>query len=179
MNQLLTGIHLVTASVLLVLACAGTAADQPTVRAVLQSVKERKAAPDFSLQDSSGKTVTLKEYRGKVVLLDFWATWCHGCKQEIPWFSEFHKTYGAKGLAVVGVSMDEGGWNVVKPFLAEAHVPYQMLLGNDATAQRYRIQTMPDTYLIDQEGRLAAAYPGGVVDKGNVEANIKALLAKR
>src|SRR3979411_1046543 len=94
-----------------------------SVTAVLQPVKERKPAPDFALKDASGKTVTLKDYRGKVVLLDFWATWCHGCKQEIPWFSEFERTYSAKGFAVVGVSMDEGGWKVLRPFLAETPVP--------------------------------------------------------
>jgi len=59
-------------------------------------------------------------------LLDFWATWCGGCKQEIPWFSELQRTYGPRGFAVVGVSLDEGGWNVLKPFLAENKVPYRM-----------------------------------------------------
>jgi len=162
-------------SVALLLTLAGLAAEQPKVRAVLQPAKDRKPAADFALADASGKTVQLKDYRGKVVLLDFWATWCHGCKQEIPWFSEFQKTYGAKGLAVVGVSLDEGGWKVLKPFLADAHVPYQMVLGDDAIAKRYGIETMPDTFLIDRNGRVAAAYTG-LVDKDDVEANIKALL---
>jgi len=113
------------------------------------------------------------------VILDFWATWCTGCKQEIPWFSEFQGRYRPKGLAVVGVSMDEGGWKVVKPFLAEAHVPYRMLLGDDPTAQRYGIQGLPDTFLIDRQGRLAAAYMAGLVDKDDMEANIKELLSAR
>ena len=172
-------IHLLSASTLL-LTLAGViiAADQPTVRAVLQPEKDRKPASDFALPDAAGKTATLKDYRGRVVLLDFWATWCTGCKKEIPWFAEFQKTYGAKGLAVVGVSLDEGGWNVVKPFLAEHDVPYRMLLGNDATAQRYGITSMPDTFLIDRQGRMAAAYIAGLVDKNDVEANIKALLSR-
>src|SRR5258705_7442 len=101
---------------LLTLASSAVAADPPTVRAALQSPKERKPAPNFALQDASGRTAKLRDYRGKVVLLDFWATWCHGCKEEIPWFSEFQRTYRAKGLAVVGVSLDEGGWSVVKRF---------------------------------------------------------------
>ncbi|HXM45373.1 MAG TPA: TlpA disulfide reductase family protein [Bryobacteraceae bacterium] len=164
--------------VLFSLASIAAAAGQPAVRAALQPTKDRKPAPAFALKDSSGKTVTLNDFRGKVVLLDFWATWCHGCKQEIPWFSEFEKAYHAQGLAVVGVSMDEGGWNVVKPFLAETHVPYRMLLGDDATAKRYGIRSLPDTFLIDRDGRLAAAYKEGLVDKGDVEANIKAILSK-
>jgi peroxiredoxin len=165
-----------TAAVLL---ASVAVAEQPSVRAALQPVKERKPAPDFALKDSFGRTVNLKDYRGKVVLLDFWATWCHGCKQEIPWFSEFERTYGAKGLAVVGVSMDEGGWEVLRPFLAETPVPYQMLLGDEATAKRYGIDTMPDTFLIDRQGKLAAAYRAGLVDKDDLEANIKALVSTR
>jgi cytochrome c biogenesis protein CcmG/thiol:disulfide interchange protein DsbE len=154
------------------------AADQPTVRAALQSVKERKPAPEFALKDADGRTVQLKNYRGKVVLLDFWATWCHGCKQEIPWFAEFQRKYGAKGLAVVGVSMDES-WKVVKPFLAATDVPYRILLADEPTAQRYGIKGMPDTFLIDRKGKVAAAYLAGLVDKDDVEANIKAMLSKR
>ncbi len=172
-------INLVLAAALLVtLAGVAAAADQPALRAVLQSAKERKPAPDFALQDASGKTVKLKNYRGKVVLLDFWATWCTGCKKEIPWFSEFQKTYGTKRFAVVGVSMDEGGWNVVKSFLAETRVPYRMLLGDDATAKGYGITNLPDTFLIDRNGKVAAAYTAGLVDKDDVESNIKALLSK-
>jgi peroxiredoxin len=166
-------------ALLLTLAGIAATADQPTVRAILQPANERKAAPQFALKDSSGNTIRLKNYRGRVVVLDFRATWCAGCKKEIPWFSEFQRAYGAQGLAVVGVSMDEGGWNAVKPFLAETHVPYRMLLGDDPTAQQYGIQNLPDTFLIDRQGRVAAAYMGGLVDKDDVEANIKALLSRR
>jgi peroxiredoxin len=168
-----------TSVLLLTVAGIAAAADQPAVRAILQPANERKAAQEFALKDSSGKTVKLKGYRGKVVLLDFWATWCTGCKKEIPWFAEFLRTYGAKGLAVVGISMDEGGWIVLKPFLAGNHVPYRMLLGDDPTAQRYGIQSLPDTFLIDRQGRVAAAYVAGLVDRDDIEANIKALLSKR
>ena len=83
--------------------------DQPGVRAVITAPGGRKPAPEFVLKDSSGKTAKLSKYRGKVVLLDFWATWCTGCKTEIPWFAEFQRKYAREGLAVVGVSMDEDG----------------------------------------------------------------------
>jgi peroxiredoxin len=168
-----------SAALVVALAGVAAAADQPAVRAALQPAKERKPAPGFALKDGSGKTVKLKHYRGKVVLLDFWATWCHGCKEEIPWFSEFQSTYGAKGLAVIGVSMDEGGWNALKPFLAENRVPYRMLLGDDATAKQYGIGNLPDTFLIDRHGKIAAAYVAGMVDKDDVETNIKVVLSKR
>jgi peroxiredoxin len=180
MNNSSVRINVALASTLILVSLWGTAhADQPTVRAVLQSAKDRKPASGFALKDSSGRTVTLKDYRGKVVLLDFWATWCHGCKEEIPWFSEFERAYGAKGFAVVGVSMDEGGWGVVNPFLAGIKVPYPMLLGNNLTAQQYGIKSLPDSFLIDRQGRIAAAYTKGLVNKDDVEANIRALLVKR
>jgi peroxiredoxin len=166
-----------TSAVLLTFAGIAAAADPVLVRAPIQPVNERKPAPEFALKDSSGKTRSLKKYRGKVVLLDFWATWCHGCKEEIPWFAEFERKYAAKGLAVLGVSLDEDGWKVVKPFLQTAKIPYRILLGDDATAKNYDIQNMPDTFLIDRHGRIAATYVG-LVDKDNVEANIRTMLVK-
>jgi peroxiredoxin len=162
-------------SLLFILAAVAAAAGQ----AGLYSVNERKVAPDFVLQDASGKTAKLEEYRGKVVLLDFWATWCTGCKKEIPWFSEFQKTYGPKGFAVVGVSMDEDGWKALRPFLAEHQIPYRMLLGDEATSKRYGIESLPDTFLIDRNGKVAAAYKAVLVDKDNVEAQIKTLVSER
>jgi peroxiredoxin len=144
---------------LLTLAAAVTMASaQSNLRVPLLPEPDRKPAADFALRDAVGETAKLKQYRGKVVLLDFWATWCTGCKQEIPWFVEFQRKFGTKRFAVVGVSLDEGGWIVLKPFLAKTHVPYRMLLGDDATAQRYSIQNMPDTFLVDRHGRMAAAY---------------------
>src|SRR2546427_11685263 len=90
-------------ALIFILGGVAAAAGQATIRAPLQSTAERKPAPNFALKDASGRTVKLKGYRGKVILLDFWATWCGGCKEEIPWFSEFQTRYGAKGFAVVGV----------------------------------------------------------------------------
>jgi cytochrome c biogenesis protein CcmG/thiol:disulfide interchange protein DsbE len=165
--------------VLLTVLAVATAGAQNNVRAALKPVPERKAAPEIALNDADGKTARLEQYRGKVVLLDFWATWCTGCKQEIPWFVEFQKKFGAERFAVVGVSMDEGGWAVLKPFLAKNHVPYRMLLGDEATAHRYGIDGLPDTFLIDTQGRVAAAYLASLVDKNDIEAKIAALLEKR
>ncbi|MEO7146107.1 MAG: TlpA disulfide reductase family protein [Bryobacteraceae bacterium] len=158
MNATSARINLLGLSALL-LALTGTAAaaGQPGIRAVLHPETERKAAPGFALQDATGKTARIEDYRGKVVLLDFWATWCTGCKMEIPWFTEFQKTYGKNGFAMVGVSLDEDGWKVLRPFLNDHKIPYQMLLGDDRTAHRYGIGNLPDTFLIDRQGRVAAA----------------------
>ncbi len=160
------------------LATITVAADQPGIRAVLVAAKERKPAPDFALTDAFGKTVKLSDSRGKVVLLDFWATWCTGCKKEIPWFSEFHKTYEREGFAAIGVSLDDGGWSILKPFLAGTQIPYQILLGDESIAKRYGIKNMPDTFLIDRGGRIAAAYTAGLVDKDDAESHIRVLLSE-
>src|SRR5271165_1797274 len=87
--------------------------------AVLFLAQTNKPAPGFTLQDPNGAKVSLADFKGKVVLLNFWATWCVGCKQEIPWFTDFQTKYKKDGLAVVGVSLDDEGWKVLKPYLAE------------------------------------------------------------
>ncbi len=158
---------------------AAGAAAQTTTRASLEPAPNRKPVPDFNLRDAGGKAASPGQYRGKVVLLDFWATWCTGCKQEIPWFVDLQQKFGTDRFAVVGVSLDDGGWNVLRPFLAKAHIPYRMLLGNDATAKQYGLTTMPDTFLLDKRGRIAAAYRGGLVNPANAASNIEALLAEK
>jgi cytochrome c biogenesis protein CcmG/thiol:disulfide interchange protein DsbE len=171
--------HLVVISVLLLAVPETAVGQQPGIRAPLLTPSARKPAPDFALQDGSGKIARLRDYHGKVLLLDFWATWCTGCKKEIPWFAEFQKLYGPKRFAVVGVSMDEDGWKVLKPFLRTHRIPYRILLGNQETAQQFGITNMPDTFLIDQDGRVAAAYRAGLVNRDDLEANIRALLPTR
>ena len=122
---------------------------------------ERHAAPDFLLKDADGKTVHLSDYKGKVVLLDFFATWCGPCKIEIPWFMEFERKNKDRGFNVLGVSMDDEGWEVVKPFLQNLSVNYRVVIGNDATAQSYGgVDALPTTFLIDREGRIAAVHVG-------------------
>jgi peroxiredoxin len=122
---------------------------------------ERKPAPEFALKDADGKVVHLSDYRGKVVLLDFWATWCGPCKIEIPWFMEIERNNKDKGFAVLGVAMDDEGWEVVKPFLNDLKVNYRVVIGNDNTAQQYGgVDALPTTFLIDREGRIAAVHVG-------------------
>ena len=165
-------------STLLLVLTSFAAMDEPSASSALIPAHERKAAPNFTLEDSSGKTAKLGNYAGRVLVLDFWATWCTGCKQEIPWFSEYQKTYGPRGLSIVGVAMDDGGWKVVKPYLSAHQIPYRMLVGDDATAKQYGIQNLPDTFVIDRHGRIAAAYRARLVDRDELEASIKKLLSE-
>ena len=160
-------------SILLLL--AGACSSSRAVNAAREA-KERRQAPDFALTDISGKTVRLSDFKGKVVLLDFWATWCGPCKIEIPWFMEFQRKYKDKGFTVLGVSMDDGGWEDVRPFLDRLKVNYPVLLGTDETASNFDgVEVLPTTFLIDKEGRIVAKHQG-LTGKDEFEKAIESLL---
>ncbi len=138
--------------------------------------QDRKQAPDFALKDSDGKLVHLKDYAGKVVLLDFWATWCGPCKIEIPWFMEMQRKNKDQGFEVLGVAMDDEGWETVKPFMSDMGMNYRVLMGNDMTAQLYGgVDALPTTFLIDRTGKIAAVHVG-LASKKDFEDGIQQLL---
>jgi thiol-disulfide isomerase/thioredoxin len=119
------------------------------------------AVPDFTLPDLSGTAVRLSDYRGKVVLLDFWATWCGPCRMEIPHFLELTSKYGERGFVVVGVAMDETGAEVVRPFVEKYRITYPIVLGDAYTANRFGgVSALPTTLLLDREGRQVRKYVG-------------------
>lgn len=138
------------------------------------------SAPDFARPDATGHKVQLSRLKGKVVLLDFWATWCTGCKTEIPWYVEFADKYRRDGLTAVGVAMDEEGWSVVKPFLAEKmKLNYPVVIGDKVLARQFgELNSLPVTLLIDRKGRIAYSHTG-IVDRAHFEAKIRELLAAR
>jgi peroxiredoxin len=136
-------------------------------------------APPFTLKDAQGKQVSLADYKGKVVLLNFWATWCTGCKQEIPWFIDFQTRYGADGLVILGVSLDDEGWKVLRPYLEEHPLNYPVVLGNDDIAGLYGgVDALPATLLIDRDGKVVSSH-NGVVNRIECENDLKALLAAK
>jgi cytochrome c biogenesis protein CcmG/thiol:disulfide interchange protein DsbE len=140
---------------------------------------DSRLAPDFSLKDANGRTVRLSDYRGRVVLLNFWATWCSPCNIEIPWFVEFQSKYKAGGLTVLGVSMDDDGWKVVRPFLAARNINYPILLGNDNVARLYGgIESLPLTLLIGRDGRTEYYHPG-LISRNEYQTEILELLRQK
>ena len=133
-------------------------------------------APDFTLSDAAGKTVKLSDFKGKVVLLNFWATWCPPCRVEIPWFMEFQKVYGDRDFVVLGISLDADGWKSVKPFVDEQNVTYRMMIGNDDITALYGgVKSLPATLIIDRSGRIASSH-AGLASKDAYRAEIEALL---
>ena len=142
-----------------------------------QSASRRKFVM-IALADANGAPVRLSDYKGKVVLPNFWATWCGPCKIEIPWFIELEKTYKNRAFATLGASVYNDGWKAVKPFIAQQAINYPVIVGNDRVAELYGgIDSLPTTFLIDREGRIASRHPG-LVSKRDYEAEILKLIAE-
>jgi len=142
----------------------------------LKSEGQRKPAPNFSLKDADGNAVNLAEYRGKVVLVNFWATWCGPCEAEIPWFIEFEKKYKDRGFAVLGVSMDDDGWKSVRPYVASHKINYRVVIGSEVVSQQFgEIDSLPTSFMLDRQGRIASNHVG-LVDKVDYQNEIVKLL---
>ncbi len=146
---------------------------------ILSTACSAKAAtaPPFDLQDLNGKSVKLSDFKGKVVILDFWATWCPPCRAEIPHFVELQKQYRDKGLVIVGVSLDQGGPDVVSSFVKQQGINYPIVMGTEDVSSRYGdIQAIPTTFVIDQNGNIVDKHEG-FTDKDVFEKEITPLLA--
>jgi cytochrome c biogenesis protein CcmG/thiol:disulfide interchange protein DsbE len=132
-------------------------------------------APDFSLRDLNHQTLELANYRGKAVLLDFWATWCTPCRDEIPRFVEFQNKYREQGLQVIGISMDDDA-KPVREFYQQFKMNYPVALGSEKVAEAYGgVLGLPITFLIGRDGRVAAKHIGEV-DMSVLEQEIETLL---
>ena len=156
---------------------------RPPASSPMRASDARELAPDFTLRDAAGNSVTLSDFRGRVVLLNFWVTWCAPCNVEIPWFNEFQKEYGSAGLVVLGISMDDEGWRAVKAFLKEKpegeKVKYRVMLGAGEIARRYGgVASIPTTFLIDRTGRIAEVR-AGLTKRNTYEEDVRKLIAEK
>ena len=133
-------------------------------------------APEFALPDLSGSQVHLSDFRGKAVVLNFWATWCAPCVRELPWFIELQKAYGPRGLQIIGVSMDEDGEDAIAPFVRRTGIDYIVLLGNGRVSSLYGgLDFLPTTYYIARDGNVRAIVRG-VVSETEVERDVKEIM---
>jgi len=138
-------------------------------------VSQHGPAPDFTLPLLDGGQLLLSSYQGKVVLLDFWATWCVPCREETPHFVELQKKYGDRGLQIIGVSMDDSP-DPVHPFSQQFHVNYPIVMGTAEVGSAYGgVLGLPIAFLIDREGRIYSKHMGAT-DAAVFEKEIKALL---
>jgi peroxiredoxin len=137
-------------------------------------------APNFKVTSTSGQTISQENYRGHVLIVDFFATWCQPCRLSIPHLVEMNRKYGKQGLQVLGLSVDEDGERGVKAFADEFHVNYPLALAGDAATADFGIRSVPIMFLIDKKGRVAEVFRGYTSDSARtLEASIKRLLAEK
>lgn len=145
-----------------------------------------RPAPQFSLEDLSGKKVSLADYKGKALLINFWATWCGPCKVETPWLVDLRNQYASKGFEILGVSTDDidrGDPKMfgqekkeISDFVQKMHMPYPVLIDGDSLSKPYGgLDAMPTSFFVDRNGKIVAATMG-ITSKNDIESNIEKAL---
>jgi len=142
-------------------------------------IQEGKIVPDFSLRDTSGNNVRLFDLRGKVVLIEFWATWCEACREAVPDLIEIYKNNKEKDFEFLAVSVDEGpeAKDRVVQFIKEYNIPYRVAINGTTISNRFGVYTIPSIFIVNKEGILVKRYPGYFPDMAvRVDKEIKGLL---
>jgi peroxiredoxin len=139
-----------------------------------------KKAPQFTLKTLQGRKVSLSDYKGKAVLVNFWATWCAPCKLEMPWFVDLHNQYAPQGFEILGVSEDEPkDRGQIGKFSEKIGVNYPILIGDDAASKAYGgVEFLPTSYYIGRDGRVVEE-TAGLASRDEIEANIKKALSSK
>lgn len=136
--------------------------------------------PNITVTATSGQSISLNNYRGHVLILDFFATWCQPCRQSIPHLVEMNRKYGKQGLQILGLSVDEEGEKAVKEFVDEFRINYPLAVVGDATTAAFGVRSVPVMYLVDKKGKIVEVYRGYTDEMArSVEQSIKRLLAEK
>jgi thiol-disulfide isomerase/thioredoxin len=167
---------------------ADRATRQPHNGVALNVAKANSAprpAPDVTLKDLDGKDLSLSQYKGKVVLVNFWATWCEPCQVEIPWLIEMQQKYAAKGFTVLGVAMDDDGAKVVTPWVqrerfdvngSKSQMNYPIVIGNDAAADKFGgLLGYPTSVLVNRDGKIIKRITG-IISPDEISKSIESEL---
>jgi peroxiredoxin len=163
-------------SLILPLAVAGLLLSTQPAAAILQ---KGDRAPAIKLVTTSGQPVTLTNYKGYVLVMDFFATWCIPCKESIPHMNALNRKYGKQGLQVLGISVDEGGEREVKNFIAERKISYPVAVAPEDLQTEYGLRSIPTIYVINKKGMVAEKFQGFSEQTGRaMEETIKRLLAE-
>ncbi len=132
-----------------------------TAKVFAGSIDEGKPAPEFTLQTLEGNTISLKQYRGKYLLINFWATWCGPCKIEMPSLEKLYQRFKSKPFAILAISGDMFGARVVQPFAEAQKLSFTILLDQQLTvSNKYGIISLPTTFLVDPEGKIIGIHSG-------------------
>jgi thiol-disulfide isomerase/thioredoxin len=133
-------------------------------------------APDFTLESLDGNKVSLSEFKGKAVLVNFWATWCGPCKIETPWLVQLQNEYGAQGLQIVGVAMDDSGKDEIARFAKDMGMNYPVLLGKEAVGEAYGgVPALPESFFVGRDGKIVDKIMG-IEGKADIETAVKKAL---
>ncbi|MDD2580419.1 MAG: TlpA disulfide reductase family protein [Desulfuromonadaceae bacterium] len=142
--------------------------------------RQGQSVPDFRVTSTSGQAISQKNYRGYVLILDFFATWCPPCRQSIPHLVELKRKYGKQGLQILGMSVDEDGKEAVKSFADEFRINYPLALAGDSSVADFGIRSVPVMYLMDKKGKIVEVYRGFTDEMGrSMEQTIRRLLAEK
>jgi cytochrome c biogenesis protein CcmG/thiol:disulfide interchange protein DsbE len=142
------------------------------------AVASRREMPKLALEQLGGGTWRMEDHRGQVVLINYWATWCGPCREETPGLGRLAREFGSKGLAVVGVSLDEGDRGKVRSFVDGFQLPYPVVFPAPMSQLEQGLEGVPTTILVDRKGRVAKTYMGAVRE-GDFREDVKALLEER
>ncbi len=133
-------------------------------------------APEWRLKDLAGREVALSQFKGKVVIVDFWATWCPPCRAEMPFYVNLYKKLADRGLVIVGISLDAQGPGVVRKFVDSMGITYPIVMGDEEVTTAYKVELMPTTFVVDREGRIRHSKIGAVSDEAKFEKLIESYL---
>jgi thiol-disulfide isomerase/thioredoxin len=134
-------------------------------------------AAEFKLPDLDGRQVSSAELKGSVVVLDFWATWCGPCLAEMPTFNALHAKYAGRGVKVIGIAVQSGWAEDIKPYRDKYKVAYSTLIGDDDVVEKYGVIGFPTTYILDRDFRVHRKFTGKLPERKELERQIESLLA--